>query len=176
MLPNDFEDEEPVQFNLLKATGDLLMLPKEILLDSEIRKEVLPSTHSWVSVLGVLFPRSPSGSRKCGFSKFVLINRVWFVCQVCPGLNLPLIRRVLANFVPDVFSPDPLSPALLDALATEASYFECPIIYLNVICDHCQYFSTENAQERIIVLIFNGGINTISHTNFMESLFRKLRS
>lgn len=36
------EDEEPVQFNLLKATGDLLMLPKEILLDSEIRTEVLP--------------------------------------------------------------------------------------------------------------------------------------
>lgn len=56
MLPNDFEDEEPVQFNLLKATGDLLMLPKEILLDSEIRKEVLPSTHSWVSVFGVLYP------------------------------------------------------------------------------------------------------------------------
>lgn len=56
MLPNDFEDEEPVQFNLLKATGDLLMLPKEILLDSEIRKEVIPSTHSWVSVFGVLYP------------------------------------------------------------------------------------------------------------------------
>ena len=39
-LPEDAEDEEPVQFNLLKATGDLLMLPKDILLDAEIRKEV----------------------------------------------------------------------------------------------------------------------------------------
>lgn len=39
-LPDDGEDEEPVQFNLLKATGDLLMLPKDILLDAEIRKEV----------------------------------------------------------------------------------------------------------------------------------------
>ena len=39
-LPDDAEDEEPVQFNLLKATGDLLMLPKDILLDAEIRKEV----------------------------------------------------------------------------------------------------------------------------------------
>ncbi len=39
--PKENEDnEEPVQFNLLKATGDLLMLPKDILLDSEIRKEV----------------------------------------------------------------------------------------------------------------------------------------
>lgn len=40
-LPDDADDEEPVQFNLLKATGDLLMLPKDILLDSEIRKEVI---------------------------------------------------------------------------------------------------------------------------------------
>lgn len=40
-LPDDVDDEEPVQFNLLKATGDLLMLPKDILLDSEIRKEVI---------------------------------------------------------------------------------------------------------------------------------------
>lgn len=39
-LPEDAEEEEPVQFNLLKATGDLLMLPKDILLDPEIRKEV----------------------------------------------------------------------------------------------------------------------------------------
>ncbi len=37
----EIEDEEPVQFNLLKATGDLLMLPKDILLDSEIRREAL---------------------------------------------------------------------------------------------------------------------------------------
>ncbi len=39
--PKEIEDEEPVQFNLLKATGDLLMLPKDILLDSEIRREAL---------------------------------------------------------------------------------------------------------------------------------------
>jgi hypothetical protein len=68
---------------------------------------------------------------------------------------LPLIRRVLANFVPDVFSPDPLSPALLDALATEASYFECPIIYLNVTCDHHEHVTSENMQEVIIVLKFD---------------------
>lgn len=46
-LPEDAEDEVPVQFNLLKATGDLLMLPKDILLDAEIRKEV----HLAISVL-----------------------------------------------------------------------------------------------------------------------------
>jgi hypothetical protein len=39
--------------------------------------------------------------------------------QVCPALSLPLIRRVLANFVPDIFSPDPISPTLLAALNTE---------------------------------------------------------
>ncbi|CAK9226911.1 unnamed protein product [Sphagnum jensenii] len=77
--PKEIEDEEPVQFNLLKATGDLLMLPKDILLDSEIRREV------------------------------------------CPALSLPLIRRVLANFVPDIFSPEPISPTLLAELNSEVS-------------------------------------------------------
>lgn len=51
-----------------------------------------------------------------------IIDSPWFGdCQVCPGLSLPLILRILANFVPDVFSPDPISPALLNALSTEVS-------------------------------------------------------
>lgn len=43
--------------------------------------------------------------------------------QVCPQLSLPLIRRILSNFVPDEFSPDPVSPALLAAINAEVAYF-----------------------------------------------------
>jgi hypothetical protein len=39
-LPEDAEDEEPVLYSLLKATGDLLMLPRKFLLGAEIRKKV----------------------------------------------------------------------------------------------------------------------------------------
>lgn len=39
--------------------------------------------------------------------------------QVCPQLSLPLIRRILCNFIPDEFSPDPVSPALLAAINTK---------------------------------------------------------
>lgn len=39
--------------------------------------------------------------------------------QVCPQLSLPLIRRILCNFIPDEFSPEPVSPALLAAINTK---------------------------------------------------------
>ncbi|KAK4768655.1 hypothetical protein SAY87_003796 [Trapa incisa] len=39
--------------------------------------------------------------------------------EVCPTLGAPLIRRVLENFNPDEFSPNPVPEALLKALASE---------------------------------------------------------
>ena len=41
------------------------------------------------------------------------------VAQVCPQLQLPLIRRMLMNFIPDEFAPDPVSPSLIAAINTE---------------------------------------------------------
>jgi hypothetical protein len=40
---------------------------------------------------------------------------------VCPTLDLIFIRRILFNFQPDEFSPDPISPALLGAINSEVS-------------------------------------------------------
>ncbi|KAF8091479.1 hypothetical protein N665_0445s0063 [Sinapis alba] len=64
-------------FNLLKALSDLMMLPKDMLLNTCVRKEV------------------------------------------CPMFGAPLIKRVLNNFVPDEFCPDPVPHALLEALESE---------------------------------------------------------
>ncbi|XP_020523426.1 uncharacterized protein LOC18435123 isoform X2 [Amborella trichopoda] len=64
-------------FHLLNALSDLLMLPKDILLDPSIRKEV------------------------------------------CPTFGAPLIKRVLCNFGPDEFCPDPVPDDLLVALDSE---------------------------------------------------------
>ncbi|KAJ4974287.1 hypothetical protein NE237_007461 [Protea cynaroides] len=87
-------------FNLLYALSDLMMLPKDMLLNSAIRKEV------------------------------------------CPTFGAQLIRRVLINFVPDDFCPDPIPEALFEALESEdvleaeeqsVRNFPCPaapIVYL----------------------------------------------
>ncbi|XP_043703984.1 uncharacterized protein LOC122654077 isoform X2 [Telopea speciosissima] len=87
-------------FNLLYALSDLMMLPKDLLLNSAIRKEV------------------------------------------CPTFGAPLIWRVLNNFVPDEFCPDPIPDTLFQALDSEDALeaegqcvlnFPCtaaPIMYL----------------------------------------------
>ncbi|BBN02464.1 hypothetical protein MPTK1_2g15570 [Marchantia polymorpha subsp. ruderalis] len=75
----DDPEKLPKLFNLIKATGDLLMLPKDFLTDRAFRKEI------------------------------------------CPMLSLHLVRRILVNFVPDEFAPDPISPSLLAALNAEAA-------------------------------------------------------
>ncbi|GAB4847955.1 hypothetical protein Ancab_027017 [Ancistrocladus abbreviatus] len=64
-------------FYLLKSLSDLMMLPKDMLLSSDIRKEV------------------------------------------CPTFGAQLIKRVLNNFVPDEFCPDPIPDAVLEALDSE---------------------------------------------------------
>ncbi|KAF8398437.1 hypothetical protein HHK36_017364 [Tetracentron sinense] len=68
---------EPKTFHLLNTLSDILMLPKDILMDQSIRKEV------------------------------------------CPSIGLPLIIRILCNFTPDEFCPDPVPGALLEALNAE---------------------------------------------------------
>eukprot|EP00249_Psilotum_nudum_P017022 c26114_g1_i1 orf=250-1044(-) len=73
----EIDEEGSVSFPLLKAIGDLLMLPKDILADKSVREEV------------------------------------------CPILNLRQIRKLLLSFVPDAFSPDPISPSLLAAINEE---------------------------------------------------------
>ncbi|XP_068641565.1 uncharacterized protein [Aristolochia californica] len=68
----------PKSFRLLNALSDLLMLPKDMLADRSIRKEV------------------------------------------CPTLGLPIIKRILCNFTPDEFCPDPVPGIVLEALNSES--------------------------------------------------------
>ncbi|EOA32757.1 hypothetical protein CARUB_v10016062mg [Capsella rubella] len=74
---NSYVDTSFKTFHLLKALSDLMMLPKDMLLNSSVRKEV------------------------------------------CPMFGAPLIKRVLNNFVPDEFCPDPVPDAVLEALESE---------------------------------------------------------
>lgn len=69
--------DEPKCFYLLSALSDLLMLPKDMLMDRTIRMEV------------------------------------------CPQISLPLVKRILCNFTPDEFCPDPVPGAVLEALNAE---------------------------------------------------------
>ncbi|KAA8517027.1 hypothetical protein F0562_017155 [Nyssa sinensis] len=94
-------DAEPKCFHLLNALSDLLMLPKDMLMDRSIRTEV------------------------------------------CPSISLPLIKRILCNFTPDEFCPDPVPGAVLEALnaeciiqrrvlvesATSFPYSAAPVVY-----------------------------------------------
>lgn len=74
-----FEDDEKnvIMFPLLKAMGGLLMLPKDMLIDTSLRKEV------------------------------------------CPTLDLRFIERILSKFQPDEFSPEPVTPELLQTFNAE---------------------------------------------------------
>ncbi|KAK2971672.1 hypothetical protein RJ640_019516 [Escallonia rubra] len=67
----------PKCFHLLNALSDLLMLPKDMLMDRSIRTEV------------------------------------------CPSISIPLLKRILCNFTPDEFCPDPVPGAVLEALNAE---------------------------------------------------------
>ncbi|KAL3637297.1 hypothetical protein CASFOL_019596 [Castilleja foliolosa] len=69
--------EGPKSFLLLNSLSDLLMLPKDMLMDRTIRLEV------------------------------------------CPSITLPLVKRILCNFSPDEFCPDPVSGAVLEAVNAE---------------------------------------------------------
>ncbi|KAK9290799.1 hypothetical protein L1049_008977 [Liquidambar formosana] len=75
---NGDADAEPKSFHLLNALSDLLMLPKDMLMDRSIRKEV------------------------------------------CPSIGLSLIKRIVCNFTPDEFCPDPVPGAVLEALNAES--------------------------------------------------------
>jgi len=70
-------------FPLLNATSDLLMLPKDMLMEKSIRKEV------------------------------------------CPVLSLPLIKRILSNFVADEFCPDPVPCSVMETLNAEIPLEQC---------------------------------------------------
>ncbi|GJN03926.1 hypothetical protein PR202_ga21425 [Eleusine coracana subsp. coracana] len=65
-------------FELLNELSDLLMLPKDMLLETSIRKEV------------------------------------------CPSIGLPLMTRILCNFTPDEFCPDPVPCTVLEELNSES--------------------------------------------------------
>ncbi|KAF5725507.1 hypothetical protein HS088_TW23G00230 [Tripterygium wilfordii] len=69
--------DEHKSFYLLDELSDLLMLPKDMLMDRSVRKEV------------------------------------------CPCISLSLIKRILCNFTPDEFCPEPVPGAVLESLNAE---------------------------------------------------------
>ncbi|GAV63914.1 hypothetical protein CFOL_v3_07432 [Cephalotus follicularis] len=71
-------DGEPKSFLLLNSLSDLLMLPKDMLMDRSIRLEV------------------------------------------CPSISLALVKRILCNFTPDEFCPDPVPGSVLEAVNAES--------------------------------------------------------
>ncbi|CAJ1910316.1 unnamed protein product [Sphenostylis stenocarpa] len=95
-------DGEPKSFVLLNDLSDLLMLPKDMLIDRKIRQEV------------------------------------------CPSISLSLVIRVLCNFTPDEFCPDPVPGTVLEALNAETiierrlsaepvrsfPYVAAPVVYM----------------------------------------------
>ncbi|OEL20595.1 hypothetical protein BAE44_0018388 [Dichanthelium oligosanthes] len=74
---------ESKSFQLLNELSDLLMLPKDMLLEKSIRKEV------------------------------------------CPSIGLPLVTRILCNFTPDEFCPDPVPSTVLEELNSESLLERC---------------------------------------------------
>uniref|UniRef100_A0A5B7BPX8 C2 NT-type domain-containing protein n=1 Tax=Davidia involucrata TaxID=16924 RepID=A0A5B7BPX8_DAVIN len=54
--------------------------------------------------------------------------------EVCPTFGAPLIRRILNNFVPDEFCPDPIPDVLLEALDSEDSLEAGEASVTNVPC------------------------------------------
>ncbi|PAN36108.1 hypothetical protein PAHAL_6G258000 [Panicum hallii] len=87
-IGNDDDDErrgaaESKSFQLLNELSDLLMLPKDMLLEKSIRKEV------------------------------------------CPSIGLQLVTRILCNFTPDEFCPDPVPSRVLEELNSESLLEQC---------------------------------------------------
>ncbi|RLM74238.1 uncharacterized protein C2845_PM15G18600 [Panicum miliaceum] len=87
-IGNDDDDErrgapESKSFQLLNELSDLLMLPKDMLLEKSIRKEV------------------------------------------CPSIGLQLVTRILCNFTPDEFCPDPVPSRVLEELNSESLLERC---------------------------------------------------
>jgi len=87
-IGNDDDDKrrgaaESKSFQLLNELSDLLMLPKDMLLEKSIRKEV------------------------------------------CPSIGLQLVTRILCNFTPDEFCPDPVPSTVLEELNSESLLERC---------------------------------------------------
>uniref|UniRef100_A0A0E0AXC1 Dilute domain-containing protein n=1 Tax=Oryza glumipatula TaxID=40148 RepID=A0A0E0AXC1_9ORYZ len=74
---------ESKSFQLLNELSDLLMLPKDMLVEKSIRKEI------------------------------------------CPSIGLPLVTRILCNFTPDEFCPDPVPSIVLEELNSESLLERC---------------------------------------------------
>lgn len=53
------------------------------------------------------------------YALFMAVN--FYFLKVCPTFGTPLIRRILDNFVPDEFCPDPIPNIVLEALDSEVS-------------------------------------------------------
>lgn len=126
-------DSEPKPFVLLNDLSDLLMLPKDMLIDRNIRHEV-----SFMNQMLIFFSGMPP-------SLFWLVCHClhsisFIVVQVCPTINLSLIIRVLCNFTPDEFCPDPVPGTVLEALNAEVyltslSFLSCSGGYINLLLD-----------------------------------------
>ena len=70
-------------------------------------------THSNWQII-ILFPllRDNQMTRLC----------LWCLPQVCPSIGLQLVTRILCNFTPDEFCPDPVPSTVLEELNSEVCF------------------------------------------------------
>lgn len=53
-----------------------------------------------------------------------MLTTMLLIMKVCPAFGAPLIRRVIDNFVPDEFCPDPIPEEVFEALDSEVFPFQ----------------------------------------------------
>jgi hypothetical protein len=51
--------------------------------------------------------------------------------QVCPSIGLPLVTRILCNFTPDEFCPDPVPGMVLEELNSEVYFRFARMVYFS---------------------------------------------
>lgn len=55
----------------------------------------------------------------------------FLLLKVCPAFDGPLIKRVLDNFVPDEFCPDPIPDVVLEALDSEVTQLNLTSLFFS---------------------------------------------
>ncbi|XAR64420.1 hypothetical protein NMG60_11024749 [Bertholletia excelsa] len=94
--------------------------------------------------------------------------------EVCPMLGSMLIKRVLSNFVPDEFSPNPIPAALLHALGSEDAQEASEMSVTSFSCIAAPTFYSPPPGASLAGVIGEVGNQTLQMTG--STLLRKLNT
>ena len=108
-------------FYLLNALSDLLMIPKDVLMETSTRKEVCPHyLFNKISINLIIIYMYELFICVVSLKLFCLMLPCRF-SQLCPIFSSSIVRSILDGFLPDEFCPDPIQDTLLQALELEVS-------------------------------------------------------